>query len=199
MTEINKNQESACAKNSQKRLCFFSKSKNYLKNFSPSKAFIATGCALLGVGFTLLTQNVVKAREQRDPFLNIFSEIAEMEKNMNAVFANHQKHMREIFDEAQKNSESVNKSQVSTSEDEKNYYYELTFSGFKKEEISVQVKDDILTFSGQNHVENNQNPQASSSFHYSFSAPKFDTKKEPEIIRSDNKIVVKLSKKKTKG
>lgn len=177
MTEINKNQK-------------LSSVKNAFKNFSPSKTFIATTCVLLGVGTTLLAQNISKAHQPRDPFFNIFEEMAAIEQNMNQVFANHQKHMREIFAEVEK-SGKASKSQVSTSEDNNNYYYELSFSGFKKEDISVQVKDHVLTLSATK----NQDSEGSSSFHYSFLAPKSDVTKEPEIVRSDDKIVVRLGKK----
>ena len=72
----------------------------------------------------MLAQNISSAHQPRDPFFNIFEEMNAMEKNMNQVFANHQKHMREIFAEVEK-SGKASKSEVSTSEDNNNYYYEL--------------------------------------------------------------------------
>ncbi len=182
MTEINKNQARFCLKNS-------------FKKFSPSKTFIALTFTLLGISSILLVQNIAKAHEHRDPFFNIFAEMEEMQKNMDQLFANHQKHMREIFDAAQKN-DKTNKSKVSTREDKDAYYYELSFSGFKKEDISVQIKDQVLTFSAQ---KNDEKTQETSNFHYSFLAPQLDAKKEPEIIRLDDKLFVKLWKKSAKS
>ena len=178
MTEINKNQKAL-------------RVKNALKNFSPSKTFIALTCITLGIGATLLAQNVVKAQQPRDPLLNIFAEMAAMEKNMNEVFASHQKQMDEIFAQAKK-SGPASKSQVSSRQDKDNYYYELSFSGFKKEDVAVQFKDRVLTLSAVSGKED----QGATSFNYSFLAPQADVKKEPEVVRSDDKIVVTVKKSK---
>ncbi len=181
MTEFNKNQAS----------CGF---KNACKNFSPSKTFIALTCLTLGVGATLVTQNITKAHRHQDPFLNVFDEMTAMEKNMNEVFANHQKQMDEIFAQAKKSGQ-VSKSQVSSRQDKDNYYYELSFSGFKKEDVAVQFKDRVLTLSAVSDKED----QGATSFNYSFLAPQADVKKEPEVVRSDDKIVVTLKKGKGKN
>jgi HSP20 family molecular chaperone IbpA len=109
--------------------------------------------------------------------------------------------MENIFAQAQKNGE-LNQTSVSSREDENFYYYELNFSGFNKEEISVKIENNSLTFAAQNKKEISQvkkedknHKDSSSSFYYSFSLTQFDNKKEPKIIRQDNKIIVKLSKK----
>lgn len=130
---------------------------------------------------------------------DFFEEMREMEKKMNQDLALHQKYMREIFDKAKKDSDRSNVSQVTSSEDADSYYYQLDFSGFKKEEILVAIKDNVMSFSAENKKSENSkelNSRSSASFHYSFSVPHYDVKKEPEIIRKDNQIVVKLSKKK---
>ncbi len=180
MKEVNQN---------QKKCCF--------KSLSSSKIFVALTFLLIGIGATLVTQNIVKAQERHDPFFASLQAMNEMEENMNEIFASHQKHIKEVFEKAAKETDlKSNKSQVVNSEDDSGYYYELNFSGFKKEDISVEFKDRILSFSAKKTEDKNQN---FSSFSYSFLAEKSDTTKAPEIVKLDDKIVVKIHKKKTKS
>ena len=208
MTEINQNPQNLKQKN-----CSLKKLKTCWQKFHPSKPFIAVSFVLLGVGATLIAQNFSKTRQQylviqdNFPFFSrvafadndFFAEMREMERKMNQDLANHQKYMREIFDKAQKDSNQSNVSQVTSSEDADNYYYQLDFSGFKKEEIVVAIKDNVLSFSAENKKSENSkdlSSTSSASFHYSFAVPQYNFKKELEIIRKDNQIIVKLMKKK---
>lgn len=146
-----------------------------------------------GIASTLFVQNFAKAKEARDPFSEMFSEMMAMEKTMNEAFAIHHQKMRTAFEKAQKNTDvaSSNYSEVASKEDDDDYYYELRFSGFKKDEILVEVKDKTLKFAAQKNSENS----SSSSFQYSFFLPKYNPEKSPEIIKTNDKVVVKLSKK----
>lgn len=171
---------------------YFQKVKSSWQNFNPSKTFIASTCLLLGIALTLLVQN--SHRKSND----IFSEMVLMDKKMNEVFYNHRKHMNQMFEEVQK--KSTNRSEVVQRENDDSYFYELDFSGFKKEDIVVAVKGNLVTFSAENKRTaggERKNAYSTSSFYYSFLAPQYDVSKEPEITRLDGKIIVKLSKIKT--
>lgn len=180
MNNINQNQST------EKKSCCLNKMKSCWQKFSSSKLSIALSCVFIGVAGTLLMQSFSK--NHRDylvihdnfPFHpplafaddNFFAEIHEMEKRIDQEFINHQKHMREIFEKAQKNSDQSNVSKVLSHEDSENYYYQLDFSGFKKEEIIVAVKDNVVSFSAESkrsEDKKNQSFNSSSSFHYSFS------------------------------
>ncbi len=193
--------------------------KNMKKIFG-SKIFIAVIFTLVGVSGTVLAKtkdqkssteladaefdwNIVQQHHQifeNDPFFQangIFAEMAEMEKQMNKMFVNHQKNMQKLFHEAKDSGKINSQSSVIKNEDEKTHYYELNFSGFKKEDIAIKIENNSLTFSAKKEGEKTNKDyekKAQSSFYYSFSLPKYDNKKEPEIVREDNKIIVKLQK-----
>ncbi len=143
------------------------------------------------------------AESEDDLFLSgddIFQEMELMRQKMDEMFLAHQKQMKKILDEMHKNGRET--SQVSTSlsskENDEEYYYELKFSGFKKEDIIVKVEDKILTLSAkrdQKNKEKSQSFQLASDFYYQLSLPEYNAKKDPEIIREDDTIIVKLAKK----
>lgn len=197
MTEINKNDKANLHDNS-----LFEKIKSSFKSVFSSKIAIAIIFLIIGVYATLFTQSAAKDKVDYffdEPFGggSVFKEMEMMEKRMNKVFIGHRKAMEEAFKKAEKNSGQVTKAEISNHEDADIYFYELSFSGFKKEEIQVLIKDNILTFSAQQKLNNekkNQEFHSSSDFYYSFLVPKYDVKKAPEIIREDNKILVKLFK-----
>lgn len=190
--------------------------RNFFKSCFVSRTFIVLVSILIGSGATLLAQNIAssKASDSDNRFLQsnksefnqnlfpdhsaIFAEMEAMEKRMNEVFKANHEYMKAAFDKASKNNTNINQATISSKQDDNFYYYELNFSGFNKQDIMVGVKDNILTFSAQNKkesVDKKQEISASSNFHYSFMVPEYDQKKEPEIIREDNKIIVKLNKK----
>ncbi|MBM5782429.1 MAG: Hsp20/alpha crystallin family protein [Pelagibacterales bacterium] len=191
-----------------------------IKKIFGSKIFIAIIFTLIGISGTVLAKtkdhkqhtelannefdwNIVQQHHQifeNDPFFQtngIFAEVAEMEKQMNKMFANHQKNMQKLFHEAKESGKINSQSSVLKNEDEKTYYYELNFSGFKKEDIAIKIENNSLTFSAKkedNKIDKDSEKKANSSFYYSFSLPKYNNKTEPEIIKEDNKITVKLQK-----
>lgn len=233
MTEINKNNQAnspklTTAKNEEKCYSFkktFSKIKSSFKSCFASKSAIAIIFAIMGVFGTVLAQGssqdnnnyyfddfdkMVSDHHKRmfenNSFLNnndILKEMELMNKKMSEVIEKQQKEIEKALKKADKNGSAVRTS-VSSKEDDDNYYYELNFSGLKKEEIAVEVKDNILNFSAQQIDESknkNQKSYTSSDFYYSFSVPQYDSKKNPAIVRLDNKISVTLPKinKKTKN
>jgi len=116
------------------------------------------------------------------------------------------------FHEFNQNS-SQNNSELKIRQDDKNIYYELNFSGYNKDEITVEIKDNILNFKAQknldqeslknsktasNQIKNqDQNIQKSfSSFNYSFLIEdNVDLSKPYKINRLEQKIIVEFSKK----
>ena len=192
--------------------------KDSFKSLFLSKKFIALICILLGASAVLLMQNIASSKtnssdnavlsgQKNIAEINgnlfpdnraIFAEMDAMEKRMNDVFRAHHEYMKSVFDRAAKGNAEINQANVFLKEDNNFYYYELNFSGFKKQDVAVGIKDNILTFSAQSKKEQDnkkQKSQSSSNFHYSLMVPEYNSKKDPEIIREDNKIIVKLSKK----
>ena len=192
--------------------------KDFCKSFFLSKIFIAAISILIGAVAVLIVQNMARSKtnniekvmlnQQRDiaefnrnlfpDNSAIFAEMEAMEKRMNDIFKANHEHMKAVFDQANKGNVQMNRAAISTKEDNNFYYYELNFSGFNKQDIVVGIKDNILTFLAQSKKENKdkkQKSESSSNFHYSFLVPEYDLKKDPEIIREENKITVKLSKK----
>lgn len=191
--------------------------KDFCKSLFLSKTFIALICILLGASAVLLVQNIAssKTNSTDNVLLNgqkniaeinenlfpdnraLFAEMDAMEKRVSEIFKAHHEHMKATFDRAAKSNVEINQANVFIKEDNNFYYYELNFSGFKKQDIAVGIKDNVLTFSAQSKKEQDnkkQKSQTSSNFHYSLMVPEYNFKKEPEIIREDNKIIVKLSK-----
>lgn len=149
-------------------------------------------------------QEAAAKTKEYDPFIDF--------ENLNKSFATHFEEMenlmekqrqqhRKLMQEAFKNTDSKNSLASSTSvksnEDEENFYYELQFSGVKKEEINVVLKDNILTFSATQKVEKNKK-FSSANFYFSLTVGDFDKSVEPEIRRMDDRIIVKLKKNKRK-
>jgi HSP20 family molecular chaperone IbpA len=187
--------------------------KNY-KSFFSSKIFIAVSFTLIGATTAVLAHNIKERKlsstskfedfdkvisEHRKKMLenfdnnSIFAEIEAIDKKMEEIFKAHHKHIRDSFEKDSKYSENSNKTAVFSHQDEKYYYYELSFSGFKKEDVSVEIKNNILTFSAKEKEENKEKKQyLAANFFYSFSLPQYDNKHQPEIIREDKKIIVKL-------
>jgi len=99
-----------------------------------------------------------------------------------------------------------NSSNVKLHEDDKNFYYELVFFGFSKDEINVEIKDNILTFQAAKKAIEPTNPsnekkaeeikqQNTSGFSYSFLLNNYSNEKPVDITKLDDKIIVKIAKK----
>lgn len=142
---------------------------------------------------------------------DIEREVTRMQRRMDRIFSQHYNFFENNhFKNQNQNLSGINNSSVKLHEDEKNFYYELSFNGFKKEEINVEIKDNILTFQAQSKIsdsnnEKNNNSQAinNSSFSYSFLLSNFnsssttstDPASKADITKLDDKIIVKIPKK----
>jgi len=137
---------------------------------------------------------------------DFFAEFDEMHERMERAFKNHRKIMRQSFEENGKiiDTSKISKIQASLQhfEDEKFHNFELQFSGIKPEEINVIFEKGYLVFSSKkaeivSTKDDIQSTQSSSSadFYYASYLPEYDEKIAPEIIKNNEKILVKLLKK----
>lgn len=131
-----------------------------------------------------------------------FEDFERMEEQMHENLIAHQKQMRKIFKENHSNYRSSNQAYLQSFSNEKEIIFELNFSGYKPEQIDVKIENDTLIFSAkaennvqENSKESNKKSYEKSDFYYSFSLPEYDKSKQPEIVKSDGKISVKLLKK----
>lgn len=203
MTKINKNHsDNSCDLERNIIPKYLSgKKKSRLTNYFSSKLDTALTFVLIGFASTLLLQNSARPHKYHflcedvfaDDFLNndaFFSRHKQSQQTIEDILVDHQKTMGEAFKKQDKTSDQ---SKVTTKEDADFYYFELSFFGLKKEEIIVIVKDTVVNFSANKKTADG----AESSFNYSFYVPQYDPKQDPEIIRNDNSISLKLRKKRT--
>ena len=167
--------------------------KTKIFNKKPLILLTALFFTAFGIAIAAFASSVTSTKKT-DSFEEVFSfhdkffqEMIESEKRMNRLFFEEQKSFQKAF----ANEKSASKTKISNHQDDDNYYYELYFSDFKKDDIVVAIKDGNLSFFANKNDEKSQ-----SNFYYSFSAPNYDSAKAPEISRQENMIVVKLAKKK---
>lgn len=155
-------------------------------------------CALLGSLVTIFVQNYYHRQQEfvyySNPNFNgrdVFEEMQVIERRLDNMMEANRQHMMNQ-DRSQMIHNNVFQSNIISKQDNDYYCYELSFSGFKKKDINIKVKDGILTLSS----ESKEHDGSMSNFYYSFSLPEYDLKKEPQIIRNDGQIIVKFSKRK---
>ncbi len=179
--------------------------KPCFKSLFSSRLFIAIIFALLGSAIAIFAQDyyrqkILTSLNRNFYGPNVFEEMLMAEKRINDILRSHNQYMMNVSNKIQKD-QKISKSEVISKQDNENYCYELSFSGFKKEDVNVGIKDNILTFRAENNHENsgkNQKSYSSLNFYYSFLVPDYDHSAEPEIIRNDDKITVKFKKKSEK-
>ncbi len=187
------------------------------KSFIFSRLFIAIAFTIIGFAAATFTYKVAAERQKnnfikeireakdskgfieaiqrnRDLFVsNLDQDLAALENEAKEKFSNHRGNIKKAFGNSASDANAV----ISSHEDDQNYFYELKFSGFNKDEIVVKV-DKLINFSAKTKKEVNDKDKkssSSSSFDYSFSLPDYDKKVKPEITKEDGKITVKLAKK----
>ncbi len=183
--------------------------KNILKNIFSSRIFIAIIFLTIGVAITNSCQK--KSYHHSHNFYHsffeddedFFTEFDEMHYRMQKAMHNHRKAMeREFMRDLEENKSNLTTASLRQLEDEKFYNYELVFSGLKPQDINVLFENGYLIFSSnQAEIVNNQKPQEnyqssnSSSFYYATNLPDYDNKIAPEIVKTNEKILVKFTKK----
>jgi HSP20 family molecular chaperone IbpA len=203
--------------NNQKKNFLKNKFANFSKYFE-SKIFIATLFLILGILITTSVNQVFASNKNKDKDKDNFDDIfslhnqffsdndsffSEFEKIEKTIAENH-KMMQKHFAEMEKISQNQSKnsthtqSKISKKEDDKFFYYKLDFTGFKKDEIDVLIEDNLINFLAKKEIKSEDKKSQfsnSSNFYYSLSIPDYDQNTKPEIIRSDNEILVKFAKK----
>lgn len=181
------------------------------KSILESRLFIAIAFTIIGFAIATFTYQIASQRNKDifikeistaknpDDFIevvrrnrnlfvnNVDHDLALLEKEAREKLLNFRENVKDSLGENSANA------QVSYHEDDKNYFYELNFSGFNKDEIAVKV-DKMINFSAKTKSEDKKS-SSTSSFDYSFSIPDYDKKVKPEIIKEDKKVIVKLAKK----
>ena len=156
-------------------------------------SFFALFLVLSGVFYTNAMAHDVKNEESIDYYDHFFDDMRKMHKAMDDMFEKHQLQMKKVFEDDKNNA----KTQISKKEDDKGYYYELSFDGYDKDDILVSVKDGSIIFQAKKELKEKKdggNSYSRSNFYYSFSVPKDVVKTEPKIVREDNKVLVEFSK-----
>jgi len=188
-----------------------------LKDFKPSKTFIGSVALLIGISGTLLAQNITNktgikkyhpTHPQEDIITNppqfpthhnrlfndnffdhsFFEEMNQIQREMDRSFRRQQARMEKIFYEKPRYKNFITKKET---KDE--YIYKLHFTGYKKEDIQIEVKNQTLNISA-NNSQKEQHQYSSSNFYYSFYLPKFDVTKQPQIARENGNITITLRK-----
>ena len=191
--------------------------KKQIKSFKPSKTFIAITSALVGISSTLLAQNIAQKSENKKYYLSspkedkkfhpphlphhhqhifeddffghsIFEEMHQMQREMDRAFARQQARMEKIFHEIPKNKNSITQKETKDQ-----YIYNLVFSGYKKEDIKIEIKDQTLEISA-NKSQKQEHQHKSSNFYYSFYLPKYDKSTKPIIEKTKDSITITLQK-----
>lgn len=167
------------------------------------KAFIVLSTTLIiACNPTIPEQEALAKTKEYDAFADFenlnksfATHFQEMENLMEKQRQQHRKLMQEAFKNADSKNSSLSATSVKSNEDEDNFYYELQFSGVKKDEINVALKDNILTFSATQKSEKNKKISGA-NFYFSLTVGDFDKSVEPDIRRLEDKIIVKLKKNK---
>lgn len=170
-----------------------------------SQIIIALIFTSIGIVSTVLAQNLNKNKENNsepifyDNFESVFSHLQKIEQEMDEIFLLHRKRMNDIFINSKKleHQESKKYSKITKIENDNELIYELSFDGYKKDEIEVTLKENNLSFSAKNKEEEKSKNTISaqeSNFYYSFYLPKYDINQKPEIIRKDNLVKVVIKK-----
>jgi len=183
--------------------------KNIIKNIFSSRIFLAILFLTMGVVIT----NSCQKKSYHEPrffyhsyFKNdedFFNEFDEIHYRMEKAMQQHRKAMEKAFSqEFDTDQVSGSKASLRQLEDEKFYNYELQISGLNPQDINVLFENGYLIFSSnKTDIVNNQNQDKtlqsanSSSFYYATNLPDYDEKITPEIIKTNDKISVKLTKK----
>lgn len=97
---------------------------------------------------------------------------------------------------------SSNTTSILQKEDKEFIYYQLNFDGYRKDDIYIKIENNQLEFSAKTSQsnedkENSSKQFLSSSFLYSFRLPSNIDVNGQEIIKEDNKIIVKFKKQNT--
>ena len=132
-----------------------------------------------------------------------FSDMNNIHKRMRERFSNFDKLFNNNFDGFKRPnySSSSSRTSISQKEDDKFVYYQLNSKGFDKDDISIKIKDKILSFAAKKLENRTTEDKCSksiskmgSNFLYSFSVPRNVDLDNPEITKENGKMIVKFKK-----
>lgn len=123
-------------------------------------------------------------KESMDPF-------EQMQKMQEKIFENN---LGGRSQQMGNNHFSLNTEQISTEEDEHNYFYVINPDGMDVKDFKSDISGGVLTLSAQ-FVKNDQGMSMSSQMHQSFPLPENADAEKMDIQNKDNKIVIRIPKK----
>ena len=116
----------------------------------------------------------------------------EMEKRLIKLIKDQQRFM-DKFDAENREDFFESDSFVQIKNDNKSFYsFELNYKDFDQDEIRLDIKDNVLKFSGKK--EQDEEPKYHKEFSYNFTIPEGFSSKNPEIKNTKGKIIVKFKK-----
>jgi len=196
----------------------FMKIKDGFKNIFASRIFLALIFLFAG---SLITNYCIDNKRQKSSnhsdlrgFFDVEddelfqAEFEDMHKRMEKAMKHQYKMMEQTFEKNSANNQKISTVEASLNslESEKYYNYELQFSDLEPEKISVLIENGYLIFKSDKTdiVDSKNNDKTlqssnSSSFYYSIFLPEYDDKIIPEIVKTSEKISVKLAKKASKN
>ena len=126
--------------------------KSRFKSLPYSKFTSAVFFILLGVFVTTFAQNYhhkQKILMSFDPNFHdynrrILEEVEVAQERIDDILKYHHKYAPKSINRAKAGGDKVSRSEVFVKQDNQSYYYELDFSGFKKEDINVKIKDNVF-------------------------------------------------------
>ncbi len=164
------------------------------KNFILSKVGIAIIALLCGICGTIVAETIIKNNHQKkeNDLFNFEKIILDWHNSSLNFFDKIRDDVNKTFYQSSQLNNDAS-TEVIVDKKDKFYKYELTFSGYQKEDIVVEIKNNILAFYGKkSDKKENQKEQSyiNKSFGYSFYVPSPYNNQNPKILREDQKITV---------
>lgn len=146
--------------------------------------------------------NITKNQEEINLFKDeedFYKEIYSIQKRMDALFEARRKIIEKRFSQNDSGNQASYKTKIFDLSNENYYIYSIEFSGYKKDDIIVSLKNNELAFyaksTNKNIDKNNHSSfESHANFYYSFYLHDIDSDTKPEISRLDKKISVTIKK-----
>lgn len=146
--------------------------------------------------------NITKNSEEINLFKDdedFYNEIYSIQKRMDALFEAHRKNLEKRFSQNDSEKQVSYKTKILDLSNENYYSFSIEFSGYKKDDIIVSLKNNELAFyaksTNKNIDKKNHNSfESQANFYYSFYLQDIDSDTKPEISRFDKKINVIIKK-----
>lgn len=204
----NNTEKNSTTENSNKRNKFTKKISQIFVNIFSSRIFIAIIFLITG---SMITNSCNKATHKyyyhhsNDDIFeddDIFVEFENFNKKFYKAMQRHENLMKKAFEDNKNLNENTKISaSITQNQDENFYYYELNYNGIKPEDLNILIEKGFVVFTSHKtdikkvkEDDNSINSESSSNFYYAINLPKYDEKIPAEIIKNNNKAIVKLKK-----